>query len=333
MYHPRFNGKHYEIGVKYGKLLKKNNIDLFGLTELDDFQKSYGIQSEKIVRKYFQSACEEIRGMADGVGVPYERFSAWLMCISVCMELQGCSIIAFKDKGNVIFGRNNDLPPIFRKISSSALYAPNGGYSFILNSSAFVGAEDGVNEKGLAVGMTYVWGKELKPGMNSMFFVRYILENCATAEEGVAAIKEIPIGGAYHLVLADKETVAHVECSPQKMKIHRGDFAVATNHFISDEMKDYEETKNLYNSYERHKTAQNALSINDRRKSVEYAKEILSGKLGFMCQYEKSLNFDTVWSTIYDLTNRRILRAEGNPSRVKFKEDFRLKKSTIISSK
>ena len=38
MYHPRFKGNHYEIGLKYGGLLKKNNIDLFGLTELDDFQ-------------------------------------------------------------------------------------------------------------------------------------------------------------------------------------------------------------------------------------------------------------------------------------------------------
>jgi len=34
MYHSRFKGMHYEIGLKHGGLLKKNNIDLFGLTEL-----------------------------------------------------------------------------------------------------------------------------------------------------------------------------------------------------------------------------------------------------------------------------------------------------------
>lgn len=35
------------------------------------------------------------------------------------------------------------------------------------------------------------------------------------------------------------------------------------------------------------------------------------------------LNRDTVWSVIYDLTDRRICRAEGNPLRRKFREDTR----------
>lgn len=73
MYHPRFKSRHYEIGLKYGGLLKKNKIDLFGLMELDDFQTGYGTQSEGILWEYFPDACEEIRGMADGVGVPYDR--------------------------------------------------------------------------------------------------------------------------------------------------------------------------------------------------------------------------------------------------------------------
>jgi predicted choloylglycine hydrolase len=329
MYHPRFKGNHYEIGLKYGGLLKKNNIDLFGLTELDDFQFNYGIQSERILRKCFPEACEEIRGMTDGVGVPYQRFSAWLMCISVCLEIPGCSMIAFKKVGKVLFGRNNDLPPIFRKISSSALYAPSNGYSFIANSSAFVSAEDGINEKGLAVGMTYVWAKELKAGFSSMFFIRYILEKCATVEEGLKAIQNIPIGGAYHLILADKNEIVHVECSPQKIKINRGDFAVASNHFVSEEMKKYEEAKNLYCSNERYKTGYDALSKGFDKVAVGYAKDILSGKLGFMCQYDKELNFDTVWSSVFDISNNKIYRAEGNPSRTRFKEDIRFNRGVL----
>jgi len=326
MYHPRFKGRHYEIGLKYGGLLKKNNIDLFGLTELDDFQTSYGTQSEGILREYFPEACEEMRGMADGVGVHYERFSAWLMCISVCLEVPGCSMIAVKDNGHVVFGRNNDLPPIFCRISASALYRSSNGYSFIANSSAFVGAEDGINEKGLAAGMTYVWAKELQPGINSMFFVRYILERCATVEEGLKAIHGIPIGGAYHLILADKDEIVHVECSPQKIKIDRGNFAVATNHFVSEEMKQYEEPKNLYLSRERYRTGHDALTMGHSKEAPEYMKDILSGRLGFMCQYDKGLNFDTVWSSIYDISNNKIYRAEGNPSRIGFKEDNRLQR-------
>ena len=326
MYHPRFRGDHYKIGSKFGSMLKKNKIDLFGLTGLDDFQLDYGTQSERILRESFPEACVEIRGIADGVGVPYKRFSAWLMCISVCLEIQGCSMIAIQKDGKVVFGRNNDLPPIFRKISTSALYQPSNGYSFIANSSAFVSAEDGINEKGLAVGMTYVWAKKLMPGINSMFLVRYILEKSATVEKGLKAIQNIPIGGAYHLVLADKNEFVHVECSPQKIKIKRGDFAVASNHFVSDEMKKHEETKNLYYSKERYKTGYGVLSTGFDKAAAGFVKDILSSKFGFMCQYPKASNFDTVWSSVFDITNNKIYRAEGNPSRRKYKEDARFNK-------
>lgn len=326
MYHPRFKGNHYDIGFKYGGLLKKNNINLFGMTELDDFQLDYGTQSKKILNKYFPEACEEMKGMADAADIPYSRFSAWLMCISVCLEMPHCTMLACNHNGHIVLGRNNDLAPIFRKLSCSALYAPADGYSFIANSSAFVGAEDGINEKGLAAGMTYVWAKQLQPGMNSMFFVRYILEKCATVKEGLQAIQNIPIGGAFHLLLADNHEIAHVECCPQKIKINRGNFAVATNHFVSAEMQQYEEKKNLYYSYERFKTATDALSKDYTQLPVSYVIEILSGKHGFMCQYEKALNFDTVWSSLYDISGARIYRAEGSPARINYKIDLRLEK-------
>lgn len=326
MYHPRFKGDHYDIGLKYGGLLKKNNVDLFGLTELDDFQLNYGVQSELVLREFFPEACDEIRGMTDGLGIGYQRFSAWLMCMSVCLEMPHCSMLAFKKDGEVVFGRNNDLPPIFRKISSSCLYAPSGGYSFIANSSGFVSAEDGINENGLAVGMTYVWAKELEPGFNSMFFVRYILEKCSTVKEGLNAIRNIPIGGGYHLILADNDDIVHVECGPRKIKIHEGDFAFASNHFVSEEMKEYEETKNLFHSYERYRTGFDALNRGSDKDPVGYAKDILSGGTGFMCQYDKGLHFDTVWSTVFDITGKKVYRAEGNPSRVRFREDVRFDK-------
>lgn len=203
------------------------------------------------------------------------------------------------------------------------IYKPTNGYSFIANSSAFVNAEDGINEKGLAVGMTYVWGKELKPGFSSMFFVRYILEKCAS--EATEAVKKIPIGGAYHLMIADERDIVHLECSPQKLIIKEGSSFAATNHFVSEEMKEFEEEKNLYFSHERFITAKNALNHESRINLLYHVDNILSGKHGFMCQYSKALKFDTVWSSLYDITGKKIYRAEGNPQKAKYKEDTRLK--------
>jgi len=324
MYHPRFQGSHYDIGFKLGSLLKKNHIELYGLKKLDDFQNRYGVESEKVISSYFPQAGAEMRGIAEAMDIPYTQFSAWLLCISVCLQMPHCSMLACNHNGHIVLGRNNDLSPIFRKLSCSALYTPADGYSFIANSSAFVGAEDGINEKGLAAGMTYIWAKNLKPGINSMFLVRYILEKCASVQQGLEAIQTIPIGGAFHLLLADKHEIAHAECSPQQIKINRGNYLVATNHFVSAEMKQYEEKKNLYYSYERCKTATDALCKDYNQVTVNYIFEILSGKHGFMCQYPKDMNFETVWSSVYDISGNSIYRTEGNPAKLRYKEEQRL---------
>ena len=50
------------------------------------------------------------------------------------------------------------------------------------------------------------------------------------------------------------------------------------------------------------------------------------GNKGFMCQYDKSLNFETVWSYIFDLDSLTIYRSEGNPRKCKYVKDERLKK-------
>lgn len=44
-----------------------------------------------------------------------------------------------------------------------------------------------------------------------------------------------------------------------------------------------------------------------------------------MCQYDRSMDADTVWSVIYDIKNSCIYRVEKNPKRKEFKEDTRLK--------
>ena len=56
------------------------------------------------------------------------------------------------------------------------------------------------------------------------------------------------------------------------------------------------------------------------------------GNKGFMCQYDKSLNFETVWSSIFDLDSFVIYRAEGNPRRCKFITDERLSAHTFLLS-
>ncbi|HEY8389837.1 MAG TPA: hypothetical protein VIL26_02620 [Clostridia bacterium] len=68
-----------------------------------------------------------------------------------------------------------------------------------------------------------------------------------------------------------------------------------------------------------------ALKEHKNEYSIEFAKDLLAGKYGFMCQYDRKNNADTVWSVVYDLKEGNVYRAEGNPSRKKFILDNRLK--------
>ena len=55
------------------------------------------------------------------------------------------------------------------------------------------------------------------------------------------------------------------------------------------------------------------------------SKKIISGKYGFVCQFEKKLNFDTIWSCVYDLNSLYNEICEGNPSENRYSFDNRLK--------
>ena len=59
--------------------------------------------------------------------------------------------------------------------------------------------------------------------------------------------------------------------------------------------------------------------------SFDLVKDILSGKYGFMCEYDRKTDADTVWSVIYDIGNNAIYRVDGNPKRKEFKRDMRFK--------
>jgi predicted choloylglycine hydrolase len=205
-----------------------------------------------------------------------------------------------------------------------------------LNTSSFINGEEGINQYGLVAAMTFVLPKieEIKPGINSVFLVRYILENCKNVDGGIKALRKLPIASSCNIILTDKNgKMIVVECNPKKIHIrypkknvNDEEFIIAVNHFTSKEMWKHDASdRNVFYSKERYQTTFNALKNLQYNDSFEHARNILSGKHGFMCQYRKELNFDTIWSSIFDISNNKIYRAEGNPRKTKFIEDTRLK--------
>lgn len=340
MYHLRLKGSHYEMGTKRGNIFKKCNV-VFPL-KLDDFQIKHGIESEKILRKYFSEVCDEVKGITDTLHINYDYFMSWMLAMGCCMYnldtniplVRGCTAFGVMINNKTYYGRNNDLPPYLKDGSKSEIYTLSDN-KFNITTSSFINGEEGMNKYGLVVGMTFVYTRllDIKPGFNSVFAVRYLLEKAKNVKEAVKLLSSIPIASNYNIILVDNSDMVLVECSPKEINIinptslDNGVKVICTvNSFLTPNMKKYEPKEETYYSSERYNTVINAFKNYSNEEVLEYIKDILKGKLGFMCQYKKSLNFETVWSSIFVSAELKIYRSEGDPRRKKFTIDNRMQK-------
>ena len=337
MYHKRLTGSHYNAGYKFGNILYKNNIILSHYPSFSYTQerKMFAKKCEPIYKEYYPEILEEINGIADGQRESYELFLTFLLGLFCFENIFHCTCIVLKDKDNIILGKNSDFLVDAEEANKNCLYKLDNGYAFNGNTTAFIEIEDGINEHGLAVGMTFIDPKTIKPGINGGLLIRLILEKCKTTSEAIEILKTIPISSSQNIAIADSiGNIAVIESNCEEIEIIKPNknesFLATTNSYNSEKMKKYNNQNHWYmdddwNSEERYKNAYSALKANSNNFSVDLVKDILSGKHGFMCQYDRKDNQDTVWSSIYDIRNKRIYRAEGNPSLKPYIEDKRLK--------
>ena len=137
------------------------------------------------------------------------------------LKFRGCTAFAYAKGGRILYGRNNDLPPYLREGSKSEIYAPKNGNRFQITTSSFINGEEGLNEHGLAVAMTFVMTSldKIQAGFNSCFIVRYLLEKAGNTEQAVSLLMELPIASNCNILLADKSgDMKVVECTPSMKK-------------------------------------------------------------------------------------------------------------------
>lgn len=145
-------------------------------------------------------------------------------------------------------------------------------------------------------------------------------------------LNELPVASNCNILLADKSgKMVVAECTPLLKQLRTpvvtpyGKIICTVNNFTSENMQQYDYSDgNVYNSVERYNVVVNSLPKLLQDDLIANTQKLLKGEYGFMCQYEKELNFETVWSSIFDLDNLCIYRAEGSPIKKKFIEDKRL---------
>ncbi len=331
MYHPRLKGTHYEMGLHYGALLHSKGVSFEDFIQLNDEQIEFGKQSLVILKKFCPEMVDELFGMAEGQKISPERFAYNLLTAGVFEKDIGCSCACFRHGEDLIFARNHDMFSYLKKTTESALYRPDDKYIFLGQSDAIVGKEDGINEKGLAVGINFVAPKTIKPGINFLFIVRHMLENFTLVAECIDWLKEVPLSSTQNFIMLDKTgDMKVIEACAEKQVVRNPEkqkYIISTNHFVTPEMQPYDNApmKNWYQSEIRYTTLETTLlNENDEQESIRFGKDLLSGKYGFVCNYDRKIKFDTLWSFIVRINDLQIHRAEGNPMKAKYKEDKRL---------
>ena len=92
------------------------------------------------------------------------------------------------------------------------------------------GLVDGVNDRGLAISLTFGGRTIVGIGLGVPIILRYIMECCDTTADAIEALKRIPCHMSYNVTVVDKHgKYATVYLSPDR-KAQVTDQRVATNH-------------------------------------------------------------------------------------------------------
>lgn len=332
MYHTKFHGTHYDIGHRYGSALRSHGKFILDNVPfpVGEKQSAFAAACLPYYEQYFPEILLEIEGLAEGQQCPVQKLEAVLFSM-YCMEPScHCSHFAVRSREHVIFGRNSDFLTCIEKLYANSIYRfTNGACSFMGNTTAFIQMEDGVNEHGLAIGLTMVPSTVIRPGLNAGMILRLLLERCADVQEALKLLRTLPIASGQTFILADsKRDIALVECNGASMEIvlpqEPEAFVCATNSFHTASMKKYNlEAVDNWQAEERYQTLLGALEDDYRTFDMPQGQALLSGQRGFLCQYDRRTGKDTVWSVLYDAIDRKMYRAEGNPARKRFREDTR----------
>lgn len=192
MNHAELCGSHRELGFQYGsRLAERGKFILkqvpFPLTEE---RRNFAAACVPVYRRFFPEILEELEGLAAGQRCPAEDLAAVLFSMYALPPSCCCSCFAVSRDGAVLFGRNSDFLTALEEQNLNVICRPAGAVAFTGNTTAFLEMEDGVNQHGLAVGLTSVASQAaLRPGFQAGLLVRLLLEAVPVHGGGAGAAR------------------------------------------------------------------------------------------------------------------------------------------------
>jgi len=193
---------------------------------------------------------KEMQGVVEGAGVDqnqlfvYQSFDEFFVFLLTSGSLDvgttghctTAGVYGRADKPNFV-GHNNDIPTYHEELVT-VLHIKYPDSDLEILQSAFAGqiGQNGVNNRGVAVGINTLANLPGGEGLPVSFNVRKILET-GSLEEAVAYLKDARFAQAMNYMIGDRERVVSVETwedNALMLDIYDGDYAVHTNHSLGE---------------------------------------------------------------------------------------------------
>jgi len=213
-----------EIEPAYNKAIKKQFYIAFAVNSIGGLDTiampALGVFSRTIIKQAPPEMYEEMRGIADGAGVHFDRImsmNAWLtlamqgdleklaQSMSLCTNVVRIPSDASKP---VIHARNMDWDwaKLLAPLTTVIEYKPEKGNAFIaVTWPGMAGVLTAVNDKGLSVAVESVGSKSEATLKNApiMFTCRQIAQSDASLDAAVSRLQKALPEGGFHVILAD----------------------------------------------------------------------------------------------------------------------------------
>ena len=242
------SGSHYEMGLQYGVLLqpeinkalkvyknilrweaKKRRIPFPILIAFLKYK------AKKLARKLPDRFLKELKGVADGSGVPQDVILTVSLLYDVGISM-GCTSLLMKGKkGAIIHGRNNDWFESGGLGNLTVVVRHNAtGYHSVTHTDfpLWMGVETGFNNKGLTFSEeTYGIKKPNANGFPIVYLARIALETCSNLDEITHLVDRYPVIAGYGTVWSDRDNGEGmlVELTPDAKAIRKMDGSILWN--------------------------------------------------------------------------------------------------------
>jgi isopenicillin-N N-acyltransferase-like protein len=255
-------GTHYQMGVQHAQQVKTllpaihAAIDARFAQLADDqpdetFEAAVN-ETVAILETHDPATLALIRGLADGLGLAYERLLRYNLVTFLRDILttrraadEGCSTWAATGSatadGQAILAKNRDFSLLHLPLQTVVRAEPERGHRYTAITSAgspgvFVA---GFNEAGLALVDTHVSSSDVGPGLPTFALSMHVLEEHDTVRSALDYLKSTPRLGRNNVLLADaRGDIALFEIGNRHYAVREAesDVLVNTNHFTCDEM-------------------------------------------------------------------------------------------------